>query len=139
MWLRSHFLFPDLPTEHLLRTALRPDFKQSVLDPLDVGKATTLILEETSDKYKNQIFEFAETQLTMREIVDAMNAALGGDRIRLEHRDIKEAEELQKTDLRIAVELHLNEHSDAVRVDKSERFSLTLHTAKQTSCGRKSR
>lgn len=91
----SALLFPTMATEQTIQTALSPDHKQTVLDPFDVGRAARDVFLDDSGKFKNMAFYLAhERRLTLQEIVDLMNAALGEPKVKLYYYSEAEIQQL---------------------------------------------
>lgn len=130
----SQHMFPDLATQGLIRTALRPDLLLSVLDPLDIGRAVAVVFEDDGDRYQKQKLTMAQAQLTLAQIVDAMNEALGSERVRIQYISEAEAKELlianPAASFSVTAELAINEHPELIQITGTHDFGLKLHSAK---------
>ena len=104
-------LFPDLKGKRLIRTALSRDFKHQVLDPIDVGKVAVKALLDTEGTFKHRTIGLAAKDMTLDEIVGAMNHALGGETVKIEYMGEQEIREAGKENLIVGSEVFLNKNA----------------------------
>ena len=114
------FMFPALKEKGLIRTALREDLKQQVLDPIEVGRAAVMVFLDTEGRFEKRTISLAAKLMTMGEIAGAMNAALGEERVKVEYIGAEEAKELEKTNPIVGSEVFLNKNAELLRVDLKE-------------------
>ena len=128
----SRFVFPKLASEGIIKTSLRADLRQSVLDPADIGRAVAAIISDEQNRFKNGKLALEGEQLTFREIVGAMNEVLGEERVKLEQIEEDEARELaQRGGLILAGEALFNDNPSMLVVDDAYHFGFRMCNAKK--------
>jgi len=90
----STIMFPTLTTEQTIKTALRPNKKQWVLDPFDIGRIAKEAFLNESGKFKNIAVDLSSAELTFQDIVNLMNAALGDTKVKLYYYTVEEVQQL---------------------------------------------
>jgi uncharacterized protein YbjT (DUF2867 family) len=127
----ARLMFPRLAGEGIIRTAIRLDLRQSVIDPFDIGQAVALLLDEGGDSHLNKKLKLAGAQMTFPEIIEVMNEILADQRIHLEQISEIEAQELRKTNLIVGSEMFLNQNPEMVVVEDAHDFGFRMHSAKE--------
>ena len=113
------FMFPELKEKGLIRTALDKELKQQVLDPIDAGRLAVKAFLDAEGNFKKTI-GLASKDMTMDEIVVAMNAALGEERVKIEYIGEEQAKEQGVTSPVIGSEVFLNKNAGQLRLDLGE-------------------
>ncbi|KAK5952324.1 hypothetical protein OHC33_006797 [Knufia fluminis] len=76
----SKFMYPELETKQIITTALKPDYRVSMLAPEDIGvlaaRLLTCTAEEWNERWKGKAIPMAKENLTTSETISRMNAAL---------------------------------------------------------------
>jgi len=76
----AKFMYPELETKQVITTALKPEYRTSVLDPGDIGGLAAEMLTcgatEWNEKWKGEAIPLAKEELTMGETVEKMNVVL---------------------------------------------------------------
>lgn len=125
----SRMVFPKL-VNGMICTVLPPDEPQSILDTLDIGRAFVHMLEDTSDRYRNKKVALAGEKVTFQYIANAINEALGRDRVHMEYIPESQARELGKTDPIVASELLYLDNPGFLVLDQND-FDFKLSSARE--------
>lgn len=126
----SRMVFPKLAGDGVIRTVLPPDEPQSVLDTRDIGRAFVHLLDDTTGRYRNKKLALSGETLTFQDIANAMNEALGQDRVHVEYVRESLARELGKTDPIVASELLYLDNPGFLLFDEND-FDFKLSSAKE--------
>ncbi|KAK5311448.1 hypothetical protein LTR70_008778 [Exophiala xenobiotica] len=76
----AKFMYPELETKQIITTALKPEYRMSVLDPNDIGGLAAEMLScgatEWNEKWKGKATPLAKEELTMSDTTEKMNVVL---------------------------------------------------------------
>ncbi|GMG25085.1 NmrA family protein [Aspergillus oryzae] len=119
-------MFPSLPSEHVFRTAYKPDSPMTILDPDDVGKfATAAILDP--EMYNQHEIDLGAQALTPDEIARALSQASGKD-IKVEFYTADKAASLSSVNPRITAQLWSNDVGYQVDMEALKKYPIKLTT-----------
>ncbi|KJJ35955.1 NAD dependent epimerase/dehydratase [Aspergillus flavus AF70] len=119
-------MFPSLPSEHVFRTAYKPDSPMTILDPDDVGKfATAAILDP--EMYNQHEIDLGAQALTPDEIARALSQASGKD-IKVEFYTADKAASLSSVNPMITAQLWSNDVGYQVDMEALKKYPIKLTT-----------
>ena len=123
------WMFPELATKGVYKSALNPNLKIDFLDPGDIGLFAATILTGEPAKWNKEIIPLASIAWTADEVAAALTKAVDGRKtIKAESIPKEVAEPLAATNPIIDVQLFQNQVTKPVNLEKVKGYGLPLGT-----------
>lgn len=131
----TDFMYPDIARKQSISTALWPDYKTSIVDPGDIGKlAARMILSDSaewSSQWKGKFVPLAKENITMDQIIGAMNQTLAKRSVRKQIKvtyigDEEAKERIEKGDLVTGSQMYSNEYSLPFDLEEVKSFGIDI-------------
>lgn len=124
------FFFPELLTQGIFRTALKPDTPTMLISPDDVGRFAAAALTQP-DKFRHREVDLGSEALTPPQIASALSEAVGRP-IQAEYMPEEEIQRLIPQSHIIAAQTYFNERSSKIDTKElSERWGIKTETLKE--------